>query len=183
MSRRAVTNQDGRFQLQEKADELAGTIFNPYDKVRALPDGRIIFSAIDVHLPCTDADMPQCEQLFALDPGRSAMLTPLIPQKVMGETPKLLGLFEVSPDGKRIAMIDEQKFVVFNIAAGTIDTVSNKTDFSDTIPVWRGNELSYITALDTNAPKKLDVVLWNHGNSRAISSNWPAEVRGKFLDK
>ena len=183
VSRRAVTNQDGRLQLQEKADELAGTIFHPYDKVRSLPDGRIIFSAMDVHLPCTVADMPQCEQLFALDPSRSAMLTRLIPQKVLGETPQLLGLFEVSSDGKRIAMIDEHKFVVFDIAGGTVDTISNKTDFEDTLPVWRGNELSFITALDTNAPKKLDVVLWDHGTVRAISSNWPAEVRDKFLDK
>lgn len=182
LTSRTVLNRDGRIELQEKPDELVGLLFYPEDKIRRLADGRIIFSSMDVHLPSTSADMPKRQQLFMLDPERQATLTPLIPRGVQDDAPKGLFLFEISPDGKRIALIDENAFVVFNVAAGTVDVVSNKTDLANTVPVWRStNELCFITAPNTNAPDKTEVVLWNNNQVRVISSNWPAEAREKLL--
>lgn len=184
LTRRRILNRNGQIELQEKPDELVGMLFHPYGKVRSLADGRIIFSSLDVHLPSTSADMPKQQQLYLLDPERPVTLTRLIPHGVQDIVPKELSLFEISPDEKRIALIDENAFVVFNVAAGTVDIVSNKTDLSDTVPVWRSaNELCFITAPNTNLPKKTQVVLWNNNKIRVISSNWPAEIREKFLDK
>ena len=109
--RQQVCGDDGRplTDLQGTV-ELAGVCMNTLTRIRCLADGRIVFSTIELHLPAVSADMPQSLQLFALDPDRQATLTRLIPRSVERQIEESLYLFEVSPDGKQVAIPGEHRF-------------------------------------------------------------------------
>jgi hypothetical protein len=124
LTRRGILNAAGKIEIQTNADDLAGLLFDANNKVRCLSDGRIIFAAADLHLPCTALDMPQQPQLFALDPEREAGVIPLIPRSVQGSLPAKSDYYEPSPDGKRIAISGEKgAVVVLTLATGALDTV------------------------------------------------------------
>jgi hypothetical protein len=183
LTRRGILNAAGRIEIQTNADDLAGLLFDANNKVRCLSDGRIIFAAADLHLPCTILDMPQQAELFALDPERQAAVIPLIPRSVQDSLPGKTDFYETSPDGKRIAISGEKgAVVVLTLATGAMDTVqaAGKED-TVSVPAWRSaSELSYV--FTTNG-QPAQVALWNHGTNRVLSANWPTEARKGFLDK
>jgi hypothetical protein len=183
LTRRTVLNSEGRLEIQTNTDDLAGLIFDANNKVRCLSDGRIIFAAADIHLPCTVADIPQQPQLFALDPERVATVIPLIPRSVQDSLPPKLNYYETSPDGKRIALsADKGPVLVLTVATGELETVqkAGENDMGSA-PAWRSSsELCYI--FRTNG-QPAQVALWNNGTNRVLSANWPADVRKGFLDK
>src|SRR5208283_4440506 len=98
LTRRAVLNAAGKIEIQTNADDLAGLLFDNNNKVSCLSDGRIVFAALDIHLPCTALDMPQQAQLFALDPERQTAVMPLFPRSVQESLPAKPGYYEASPD-------------------------------------------------------------------------------------
>lgn len=183
LTRRGVLDAAGRIEIQTNADDLAGLLFDANNKVRSLSDGRIIFAAADLHLPCTMLDMPQQPQLFALDPEREAAIIPLIPRSVQNSLPSKLDFYETSPDGKRIAISGEKGAVaVLTLATGALETVqaAGKED-TVCVPAWRSaSELCYI--FTTNG-QPAQAALWSHGTNRVLSANWPSEARKGFLDK
>jgi hypothetical protein len=183
ITRRGILNAAGRIEIQTNADDLAGLLFDANNKVRCLRDGRIVFAAVDLHLPCTSLDMPQQPQLFALDPEREAAAIPLIPRAMQESLPGKTDFYEPSPDGKRIAISGEKgAVVVLTLATGKLDTVqaAGKED-TVSVPAWRSaGELCYI--FTTNG-QPAQVALWNHGTNRVLSANWLAEARKGFLDK
>jgi hypothetical protein len=183
LTRRGILNAAGRIEIQTNADDLAGLLFDVNNKVRCASDGRIIFAAADVHLPCTKVDMPQLPQLFALNPERQTAVIPLIPRSAQDSLPGKPDFYEPSPDGKRIAISGEKgAVVVLTLATGDLDTVqaAGKED-TVSVPAWRSaGELCYI--FSTNG-QPAQVALWNHGTNRVLSANWPPEVRKGFLDK
>jgi hypothetical protein len=183
LTRRGILNAAGKIEIRTNADDLAGLLFDANNKVRCLSDGRIIFAAADIHLPCTSLDMPQQPQFFALDPERQAGVIPLIPRSVQSSLPGKMDFYETSPDGKRIAISGEKgAVVVLTLATGVLDTVQ-AAGKKDTVsaPAWRSaSELSYI--FTTNG-QPAQVALWNHGTNRVLSANWPPEARKGFLDK
>jgi len=183
LTRRVVLNAAGKIEIQTNADDLAGLLFDANNKVRCLSDGRIVFSALDLHLPCTALDMPQQSQLFALDPERQAAVIPLIPRSVEESLPAKPGYYETSPDGKRIAILaDKGAVAVLTLATGALDTVQAPGD-DDTVsaPAWRSaSELCFIS---TTNGRPAQVALWDNGTTRVLSANWPAAARKGFLDK
>jgi Tol biopolymer transport system component len=183
LTRRGILNDAGKIQIQPKADDLAGLLFDANNKVRCLSDGRIVFAAADIHLPCTASDMPQQPQLFALDPEREAGVIPLIPRSVQESLPTKPGYYEPSPDGKRIAIFaDKGAVAVLTLATGALDTVQAAgSDDTGSAPAWRSaSELCFIS---TTNGQPAQLALWNNGTTRALSANWPAEARKEFLDK
>jgi hypothetical protein len=207
LTRRGILNAAGGIEIRTNADDLAGLLFDVNNKVRCLSDGRIIFAALDLHLPCTSLDMPQHPQLFALDPERQAAVIPLIPRAMQDSLPDNADFYETSPDGKRIAISGEKGAVaVLTLATGKLDTVQaagkkeavsapdkNSESLSQykeqeaasddtlSVPVWRSaSELCFI--FRTNG-QPAQVALWNHGTNRVLSANWPPEARKGFLDK
>jgi hypothetical protein len=183
LSRRAVLDAANKINIRTNADDLAGLLFDANNKVRCLADGRILFAAADVHLPCTTLDMPQQPQLFALDPEREAEVIPLIPRSVQDSLPAKSGYYESSPDGKQIAISGEKGAVaVLTLATGAFITVQAAgSDDTIAVPSWRSaGELCYVRV--TNG-QPAQVALWSQGTNRVLSANWPAEARKGFLDK
>jgi len=183
LTRRGVLNAAGQVEIQTNAEDLAGLLFDANNKVRCLRDGRIIFAAADLRLPCTKLDMPEQPQLFALDPERQAAVIPLIPRSVQDSLPAKPGFYETSPDGKRIAILAEKgALAVLTLATGELDTVQ-AAGSEDTVsaPAWRSSgELCFISA--TNG-QPAQVALWSNGTTRVLSAAWPPEARKGFLDK
>jgi Tol biopolymer transport system component len=184
LTRRGILNAAGKLEIQTNADDLAGLLFDPNNEVRCLRDGRIIFAAADVHLPCTSLDMPQEPQLFALDPERQTAVIPLIPRSVQNSLPDKPCFYVPSPDGKRIAIsADKGAVVVLTLATGALDTVrvAGKRDL-ESAPAWRSaSELCFVSTTTNGQPAQL--VLWNNGTTRVLSANWPPQARKGFLDE
>ncbi|MGD0813436.1 MAG: hypothetical protein ABSA83_07520 [Verrucomicrobiota bacterium] len=184
LTRRGILDVAGKIEIQTNADDLAGLLFDGNNKVRCLSDGRIVFAAADLHLPCTVLDMPQQAELFALDPERQTAVIPLIPRSVQDSLPGKANYYETSPDGKRIVISADKgaAVVILTLATGALETVqaSGEEDMV-TVPAWRSaSELCYV--LSTNG-QPAQVALWNNGTNRVLSANWPANIRKGFLDK
>jgi hypothetical protein len=183
LTRTVVLNAAGRIEIQPKSEDLVGLLFDINNEVRRLSDGRIIFAAAEVHLPCTSLDMPQQPQLFALDPERQTAVIPLIPRSVMSKLPDSPSYYEPSPDGKRIAIsADKGAVVVLTLATGALETVQ-AAGTGDTIcaPAWRSaDELCFIS---TANGQPAQVSLRSNGTNKVLSANWPQEARKGFLDK
>jgi hypothetical protein len=169
--------------------DLAGVVFDELSRVCCLKDGRILFTAGDVHFPCTASDMPAKATLFAVDPARQAMVTRVWGQSTDIAIPDRVDFFQVSPDQNRVAIRGRNGDVaVVTLADGKVDhpqSAEPNVDFY-LIPAWRSDdELCFLSpANDPGAPRKHEVVLWSlsRQTARTISSTWPAEVVNAFLE-
>lgn len=186
LTRQRVLNESGRVEIESNRVDLAGLLFNDQSRVRCLRDGRILFASEEWRLPVTTNDLPQRQQLFALDPDRQSTLTPLVPHGTQEMLPSNLSNFEVSPDEKRVAVCgDKSSVAVFTLASGNVELVQDAGE-ADTksIPSWRSaSELCYIAIQNSNTNQpKAQVALWENGKSRVISRDWPASARKGLLD-
>jgi hypothetical protein len=187
LTRREVVNEKGQIEIQKTTEELAGVMFNDLTRVRCLQDGRILFSSEEWRLPVTTNDLPQRQQLFALDPARQSTLTALVPHGTHEMLPANLNYFEVSPDEKRIAFGGDKGMVaVFALSSGNVEVVQNGTEDTGlkSIPSWRSAaELCYIAIQDAGTNRhKAEVALWQAGKTNILSRNWPEPVRKGWLD-
>ena len=188
LARVQVIDADGKINVQQKPVEFAGLLFDESAKVRCLPDGRIVFSAVETHLPATVADFPQRQQLYAFDPERQATLTALIPRSIQESVPESLVGFEFSQDSKMVSFAGRNHtVVVVTLSTGTAEVIQSpvELDTAESIPVWRtSTELSFISVPKADeVPHFCEVALWNAGKVRTLSKLWPKEVRVGLLDK
>lgn len=187
LGRRSVVNGAGAIELTNNFEDYAGLMFDGLGRVRCLRDGRILFSSTEIQLPATAKDMPQRQQLFALDPERQATITPLIPRGVQESLPANLGYFEVSPDEKQIVVGgDKSQVVVFTLASGDVTVVQPDVGGElNTLPSWRStNQVCYaaLSEPDKEGKRKAEVALWQPGQTNLLSTNWPAAIRKGWLD-
>jgi hypothetical protein len=188
LSRRRVVNDRGQIEVPEEKEELAGLMFNSQARVRCLRDGRILFASEEWRLPVTTVDLPQRQQLFALDPERQSTLTPLVPHGSRETLPEALIYFEVSPDEKRVAIAGDKGMVaVFTLASGKVEVVCGNSGEGDNLtrlPSWRSAaELGYIAHERTGTNElKAEVALWQPGKTNMLSRAWPEKVRKGLLD-
>ena len=189
LARRRICNEEGMLEPAEECEDLAGLLFDEASKVRCMRDGRILFTSLPLQLPATGKEMPQREQLFALDPARYHSAIRLIPNSAEEQMPKKLATFEISPDDKRIStLLDNGGVAVFNLDSGTVDTVqADQADVkSQLIPSWKSaDELCYGSIADvgkTNQLYLLEVALWKNGKTRSISAQWPTNMTAKLFD-
>jgi hypothetical protein len=195
ISRRQV--RDAKGQLLEEfpaIEDLAGVIFNPELKVRCLPDGRILFASMDVHLPATAADMPQHCLMFAVNPGQSSVVTRLIPRSSEAEVPDLMYAFEISPDARRVSLPGTGGEVrVLNLSTGEITPVVQQFGLPAELlmlPTWRtADELCCLgPGPEKGARAVVNLVKLNPASSAPIetiplSTDWPESVARGFLFK
>lgn len=187
---RRVVDDGGHINIAKDAEDLAGMLNDGNNRVRWLRDGRIMFSAMEFHLPATTKEMPQRQLLFAVDPERQATLTRLIPRGVQEQLPEQLGTFELSPDETRLVVGgDENNVVVFTLASGNTTTVQpHRGKDVQLFPSWRGtNEICYadVSEPDNQGKPKVEVALWQAGRSNVVflSTNWPETIRTNWLGK
>jgi hypothetical protein len=186
LTRRQVMDSNGVAQVQTAGEDLAGLLFDISDGVRCLSDGRILFLAVDAHLPATMQDIPEKPEIFVFDPQRQATISRLLP-RVADETLRGAGSFDVSPDEKRLLIGGQKGAVsVVTLATGEVAVVQGPgTDDSPSLPSWRGEEVCFLAPAPTNAAgRKWEVTLWKDGGTNQIlSAQWPAEIRKGFLDQ
>jgi hypothetical protein len=189
VTRRVVLNDHGALIATNANEDLAGLIFDDTEKVRCLKDGRIVFSSIEVKLPATAREMPQREQLYAIDPERYQTVIKLIPQDLEGQVPQKWVTFEVSPDSKRIsAELDNGGVIIYELASGKVETVQSDADrkSSGITPVWKSAEELCFAAIatepTTNQLHRLDLAVWKEGKTQILSDSWPTNVINKFFN-
>lgn len=190
LGRRLIVSEAGSIELTNNFEDFAGLMFDGLGRVRCLQDGRILFSSTEIQLPATAKDMPQRQQLFALDPERQATITPLIPRGVQESVPANLGYFEVSPDEKQIVVGgDKSQVVIFTLASGDVTVVQPDIGGDlKILPSWRStNQVSYgaLSEPDKEGKRKAEVALWQPGQTNIVnllSTNWPAAIRKGWLD-
>ncbi|MBN1489036.1 MAG: hypothetical protein JXA69_03895, partial [Phycisphaerae bacterium] len=185
VARRQVRDASGALldEFPEPVD-LVGTVFIPQMKIRCLPDGRILFSGMEVTLPSTSGDMPQRASLFSIDPERQPTVTRVIPREVEARLPGGLatGCFELSPDAKRIVVAEEgdtNSMVVLTLATGDVVPVLTEVNpRTESVPAWRtAQELSFVAPPKTKggSPDRHELVLWSGPDqTRCLSCDWPA---------
>jgi len=183
VAQRRVCDESGEL-LKEFAapEDLVGVVFAPQMKIRCLPDGRVLFSAMEVTLPSTSRDMPQRASLFSIDPGRRPTVARVIPRDTEANLPDGLaaGYFEVSPDATRIAVAEtgHANVSVLTLATGAFEAVVTQADTElKSIPAWRtSQELSLFVPPKSpwGSANRYEVVLWSGPDkARCLSRDWP----------
>jgi len=194
--RRRVCDRDGALLPDFSGEqELAGLIPCAYSKVRCLEDGRILFSSAEFHLPATSQDMPEQTTIFSVDPARRATVARAVPSEAAASLPSIADIFEVSPDGTRVAIASERGEVsVLTLATGHVVHVQPDQEpgphdyglYIRTMPNWRSkDELCFAAPPHTShgSPDSAEIVLWSEKDGyRCISKNWPESVRKGFLE-
>jgi hypothetical protein len=181
------------------AEDLARVPFQAEIKVRALKDGRIIFSAFEQHFPAAAQDEPERASLFAISPDQTPVVSRITPRQAECELPKGPLYFEVSPEEHYIALMGhEGRVQLLMPATGEIWPVMTEGEIESTLvmmPTWRsadelcylappaeGEERAAITLLKLNWPKELQASRSPESWARQeISRDWPEAVARGFL--
>ena len=182
IARRKVADETGcLLKNVGEREDLAGIVMHELTRVRTLPDGGIVFAAMEIQLPATAGDMPEYMSLFKVDPAKQAIVSRLLPRSVETCLGDKSMLFELSPDGRKIAFLDaEERTVVVNIATGSLLHVPD-SDSENVIPSWRGDDelVSVCMFSDEDGTKRETVVLFSDKRDPkiiVISGTWPEEV-------
>jgi dipeptidyl aminopeptidase/acylaminoacyl peptidase len=164
------------------AEDLAGMTFDSWARMRVATDGRIFFSAMELSLPVTAADVPAQGTIFYYDPGRAATLTRVVPRGAADAAGNSPNYFELSPDARYVSIpYGDARVSVLDIAKGTAEIVQavpegNGKDLKlQSVPAWRTpTELTFIRP--TADLQKHEIVRYSVTEKTAtpISAAWPA---------
>ncbi len=169
-------------------EPLAAVVSPIFSRVHSLRDGRILFAGFDLQFPYTPKDFPKSLSLFAIDPAKQATVTRLIPRQSEAERKGSLGLFEVSPDEKRLVFPGGDKGVpILTLATGQIQQVELKDSqgYWPLLPTWRSADEVCFASMPPRKDKKerAEVFLWSPKGTRCLSKDWPASAVVGFLTK
>jgi Tol biopolymer transport system component len=187
IARRAVCDEGGQVLAAfPDAEQLAGIAYHPKTRVRCLPDGRIVFTAFEITLPCTDRDVMD-PSLFSVDPGRQAVVTRLVPRQSQQELADGIEVFDPSPDGRHICIpAGGGEIMVLTLATGYVWTLHDEssTDKLRTLPAWRSNnELCFNYGDKEQSRLVLARLDWGEQtvSHKVLSGDWPIDVTEGFL--
>lgn len=182
---------EGVVQISEKR-KFASVYFNKNSRVRRLADQSLVFSSAPVELPGTGPQIVRRPTLFQFRPGKSAMVSRMIPVDEPEVGGDLMEFFEFNPSGNLVSIPSTKEgTTVYDVQTGSSRRVdgggfhwSKRLTF---IPTWRGeSELCLgMKPEKASAESELnEVTLWNSSDEhiRPISEKWPASARKKFLD-
>jgi hypothetical protein len=187
---REVLGTGGRIQLAAATQDLAGLIFHTHSRVRCLRNGRMVFNATPFNLPIVGGGNDNREQLFALEHGRNAKLTPLIPAGAQERLPKALSVFELSPDETQ-ALIgsDNGEVWLTTLATGAVELVAPKIESDKDkgegenypAPVWRAaGEFTYLRK--TSGTPGFELVLRRGQTDTVLSRSWDPALLRKLIE-
>lgn len=195
VARRQVRDDRGQLLGDFKTHDLAGLIYGDLLRVQCLSDGRILFSAIPVKLPCTTQELPETGSLFMLDPGKYSRVIPVVSVQAESTVGERLTWFEPSPDGRFISLPGEDgTLLIMELSTGKtteIQTMKEPGTGKDniklrTVPVWRNNEelcFAVPPGSTQGSPHRAEIVLYSIKDQkiRCISKNWPDSAVRNFL--
>jgi hypothetical protein len=169
------------------ATDLATVAVSGPQRLALLPDGRILFASLAATCPAAADASEEGEQLFLLYPWPGGKARP-VPVPV---DPALwsgtLQHFVVSPDGKKVALVDggRDAVAVLELATGKFGIVAlDRGRKCRTLPAWRSiDELSFV-ALPEEKSERPEVMLLKLGQpARVISKSWDADILNAMLEK
>lgn len=184
VSRVQVVGDDGQLLKTPGATvDMAGLASGLYARVRCLKDGRIVFSAADMNLPAAPNDLTRTE-LFALEPGKQATVTRLLPRQTVEGMGDAGQYFEISPDGQHASIPDHTgKVSVVDLATGAVTWPQNRVFAANngdlklpSVPQWRSaDELTFVVCGDD---RKAHVMLWSlsKNSGTVLSDGWPDKI-------
>ncbi len=191
VARRQIADESGTLLAEfPEVEDLAGVLFQFESQVAYLPDGRIVFTAMEACVPSASADLPEQISLFTLAPGKRPTVARLLTRQAEREVPDALLLFEASPDGRHICLPGSKgEVVVLDVASGDLWSLTdeNAADHLTTVPTWRSaNELCYVYS-PSGTPHQMEVALGElnfdkrEQHRHVLSSDWPEEAVVDFL--
>lgn len=161
-------------------ETLATAIMLERPTLQVLADGRILFASQPATLPAvgTGAELDPHFYLISAD-GKSVQRIATAP----GDLPADLNSFVASPDGKRIAVVENKTdaVAVVEVDTGKTQIISPPHPQWEcrTLPAWKSATELTFAALHNGAPKWM---LWSEGKGlRSINEKWPAEATAEWL--
>jgi len=165
-----------------QAESLAVAAFPGSDapRVSVLPDGRLLFASLAITLPASAGNLKPTAQFYLLNPAQpDAAPEPVVVRE--GSLPDELSSFVVSPDGKRVAVVEggTDAVGILDLASGKVQVVSPPHEGckSRMLPAWKsGSELTF-AALRSAGKIRPELVVWQaNGSERVLSRDWPDDV-------
>jgi hypothetical protein len=181
-----VANEQGLLKEIPGQEDLVGVIMTPMSRVRCLPDGSIVFSALEIQLPATANDMPDYMNFFRFDPQNGVTVQRMVPRRIESYLGEWSMLFELSPDGRKLAFIDaEKRTAILTLSTGELRHVPD-SDADNVLPSWRGNdELSCVCTSSEGGKTRTFVVRFSEGQdpeTMELSASWPEDVLKSFSE-
>ncbi len=185
ISRHVVIDTNGALIAGEKLPlTMNASTFTP--RVKSLPDGRVLFAGDALQLPSPAATAPSAN-FYLIDPALGTNAVPVVIPSAAGTLPQDLAAFTLSPDGRRIAIVESgsDSVAVLDVASGALEVVSPKRGWkSKMLPSWRGTNELYFAALPSSSTNRPELFRWRTGSTpQAISTNWPGAIVNSLLEK
>lgn len=144
-------------------------------RVRALRDGRVLFASLALELPAP-AHTEQSARFYLVEAAGNVAAVPSAP----GVLPTELGSFAVSPDGRRVAVVESGSDVVavLELANGTLEVVSWKRDGKcPTLPAWRNAHELYFAVFPREDARRPEWLCWSRQRgTQIVSGSWPDDL-------
>ncbi len=162
---------------------LALAIIAGTPRVISLPDGRVLFASQPATLPVAGDGLEVAPLLYTVTPdGKKVQAVSTAP----GDLPANLGFYAVSPDGRRLAVVESE-----TDALAVVDLESGRTEILSpahpdwqgrTMPQWKSATELTFAALHDGSPQWM---LWTEGGGvKCISNTWkPSGTSGWLKEK
>ena len=192
---RTVAGADGKL-LQDTGDlmvpetcppatTLATVAVSGPQRLAVLPDGRILFASMATTFPA--AELSSVERLFLLDPALGEKARPVPVPVDPAVWPGTLQHFVVSPDSKRVALVEGNRdaVAVIELATGKIEIVApDRGRKCRSLPAWRSNDELSFAALPGDKSTRPEVMLRKPGQpARVISGTWSDEIVNALMEE
>lgn len=200
-----VINDDGQeFVRPMLRYRIADIYMNEMVKVRTLRDGRILFSSMAKELASKSHVRGRIPSLFLFDPRRKPAVFCIEPTRSADVYSECVGLFELSPDERRVAIPGRKGAVSYmDLSSGNVTKLAEGwRDYDNhpyppglfgfapeeirSVPAWRtSSELCYVRGFISGDGHLMEeVVLHEIGvdaEVKSISRTWPQEAASGLI--
>lgn len=164
--------------------DLAELVFRNNNRVRCLPDGRILFSCPEVSLPASPKSINWVQGLFGLDLSKQSAVIRMTPNSADSQLGDLAEYFEPNPDGSKVAIPSRNGSIsILTLSDATVMNSPKPADEKPVpfIPQWRSNDQ---LCLPVSADGRIGIGLWSitSDKQQQISSSWPASALKGLLE-
>ena len=153
-------------------------------RVRVLPNGRLLFSSLEIGFPFSQRTPPSSSFFVATTSPEDKEPVKKLPVRA-DLLPADVSAYALSPDGKRLALVDHETDAVrlVTLESGEVETIWPKSQGkSRTLPAWRGSVELFFVALPNASSVRPEWMQWSaDGGSRVFSGHWEGEDLAPLL--